>query len=168
MKNLLLIAFLSAFCLSLNAQEFEIPDTIALNNEADYKKHETNVLNAINWVQATPIGEQKNKRKEVNAFLFKWMSGSPNVTIELSQDLVPFMDCSDCLVSFMNGWTKFSLENNYSKNKLDCALAATNHTIEFYTKNKNELGKIDSIEKLSKRKSKGKLKAYIKSKLPTK
>lgn len=154
----LLVSFIS---INLYAQEFEIPENVKLENQEDYKKYEQDILNAINWTQETPLREQESKRKEINAFLIKWMSGSPTVSIELSQDLVPFMDSAECLMSFMNGWTKYSLENNYSKDKVECAFAATNHTINFYKKNKKELGRISSIEKLIKKKKKERLKSYL-------
>ena len=93
----------------------------------------------------------------------KWMSGSPTVSIELVSGIVP-LDCADCLMSFMSGWTKYSLENDYSKNKVECAVAGAENAIEFYEKNKSELGKNSDMEKLIKQKKKGKLKKYIESK----
>lgn len=91
------------------------------------------------------------------------MSGSPTVSIELVSGIVPF-DCADCLMSFMSGWTEYSLENNYSKNKVECAVAGAENAIEFYIKNKSELGKNSDMEKLIKQQKKGKLEKYISSK----
>lgn len=64
----------------------------------------------------------------------------------------------------MSGWTKYSLENDYSKNKIECAVAGAENAIEFYEKNKSELGKISDMEKLKKQQKKGNLKKYIESK----
>jgi hypothetical protein len=68
------------------------------------------------------------------------------------------------LMSFMSGWTKYSLKNDYSKNKVACALAGAEYAIKFYKKNKSEIGKNADMDKLIKRKNKGKLKKYIESK----
>lgn len=145
------------------AQEVEIPNDLKLETPEDYKKTEQLVLNAAEWLLKTPISENTSKRKEINTFLMKWMSGSPTVSIELVSGIVP-LDCGDCLMLFMSGWTKYSLENDYSKNKVKCAVAGAENAIKFYTQNKSELGKNSDMEKLIKQKHKGKLEKYIESK----
>jgi hypothetical protein len=159
-KTLILLLFVST---NLMAQEVEISNDLKLENAEDYKKTEQLVLNCTDWIMKTPISESPEKRKSINAFLMKWMSGSPSVSIELVSGIVP-LDCGDCLMSFMSGWTKYSLENNYSKNKIECAVAGAKNAIEFYEKNKSELGKNSDMEKLIKQKKKGKLKKYIETK----
>jgi len=159
-KMLICLLFVST---SLLAQEVEIPNDLKLENAEDYKKTEQLVLNSTEWLLKTPISENQSKRKEINAFLMKWMSGSPTVSIELVSGIVP-LDCADCLMSFMSGWIKYSLENNYSKDKVECAVAGAENAVEFYKKNKSELGKNSDMEKLMKQQKKGKLKKYIKSK----
>ncbi|PHR46231.1 MAG: hypothetical protein COA32_11805 [Fluviicola sp.] len=159
-KALFLLLFISA---SLLAQEVEIPNDIKLEKAEDYKKSEKLVLSSTQWLLNTPVSESPEKRKEINAFLMKWLNGSPTVSIELVSGIVP-LDCGDCLISFMSGWAKYSLENDYSKNKVECAMAGVENAIEFYKKNKSELGKNSDMEKLIKQKKKGKLKEYIESK----
>ena len=159
-KSLIFLLFVST---SLLAQEVEIPNDIKLENAEDYKKTEQLVLDCSEWLLKTPIAENPGKRKEVNAFLMKWMSGSPTVSIELVSGIVP-LDCANCLMSFMSGWTKHSLENDYSKDKIECAVAGAENAIEFYKKNKSVLGKNSDMEKLMKQQKKGKLKKYIESK----
>lgn len=159
-KTLVILLFLST---SLTAQEVAIPKDLKLDNADDYKKTEQLVINASNWLLKTPILENPDKRKEINAFLMKWMTGSPTVSIELVSGIVP-LDCGECLMLFLSGWTTFSLENDYSKNKIDGAVAGAENTIAFYEKNKSALGKNSDMEKLIKQKKKGKLKSYIESK----
>lgn len=142
------------------AQEPKTPANIVLETRDDYIASEKLVLESIEWAQNTPLTSSPAKRKEVNAFLFKWMSGSPTVTIDLVGGLIP-ADCSECLMSFLNGWVKYSLENDYSDNKVDCAMAGVESTIAFYEKNKSALGKQSDIEKLIKRKNKGQLRKYV-------
>lgn len=148
---------------SLLAQEVNIPKDLKFENAEDYKKTEPLVLRATEWLVKTPVSENPDKRKEINAFLMKWMTGSPTVSIELVSGIVP-LDCADCLMSFMSGWTTYSLENNYSKNKVDGAVAGAENAIEFYLNNKSELGKNSDMEKLIKQQKKGKLPEYIESK----
>ncbi len=159
-KTLIFLLFVST---NLLAQEVEIPTDLKLESAEDFQKTEQLVLNSADWLLKTPISENAGKRKNINAFLMKWMSGSPTVSIELVSGIVP-LDCADCLMSFMSGWTKYSLKNNYSKNKVECALAGAENAIEFYKKNKSKLGKNSDMEKLIKQEKKGKLKKYIASK----
>lgn len=55
--------------------------------------------------------ENIEKRKQINTFLMQWMSGSPTLTIVVVPGIVP-SGCSNCLMSFLSGWIKYSLENN--------------------------------------------------------
>lgn len=159
-KMLICLLFVST---SLLAQDIEIPNDLKLENAEDYQKTEDLVLKCTEWILNTPITENPNKRKEINAFLIKWMSGSPTVSIVLVTGIVPF-DCAECLMLFMSGWTKYSLENGYSKNDVECAVAGAENAIEFYIRNKKHLKKNSDMEKLIKQQKKGKLKKYIESK----
>ena len=91
------------------------------------------------------------------------MTGSPNVSIELSEKIVTYMDCGECLMMFMGGWTKYALESKDFKNKVKGNLAGTESVIKFYLLNKNSLGQNKSIEKFIKLKRENKLEEYIKS-----
>ncbi|MEO1654511.1 MAG: hypothetical protein AAFU64_13280 [Bacteroidota bacterium] len=145
------------------AQEINIPQDIKLKSKDDFKKSEALLLKSIDWYLNTPLSQEPAKRKEISTFAIKWMTGSPLVSIELVPGIVP-MDCAECLMAFLGGWTKYSLENNYSKDKIEGALAGLESTIVFYQKNKTELGKKSDIEKLIKQKEKGKLRKYVESK----
>lgn len=163
MKSKIILLWFLCLSVGITAQEFQIPANVTFDSEADYAKYEQDVLKAIEWSISTPVSEQQTKRKAVNAFLMQWMTGSPTVTLEISQAIVPYMDCPDCLMAFLNGWTKYSLENDYSKDRLASVMAGTNHTIDFYERNKKDLGRNNEIEKLIRKKKKGELESYIKS-----
>src|SRR5690606_35902015 len=147
----------------LTAQEFNVPANVSYESEADYFNQEQQVLSAIDWLMTTPVSEQQAKRKSVNAYLMQWMTGSPNVTIEISQAVVPFMECADCLMAFLAGWTKYSLENEYSKDRFASAMAGINQTIVFYESNKKALSRNAELEKLIKKQKKGELESHIQS-----
>ncbi len=163
MKNLLTLIALLFIGMNSVAQDLDIPQNLELKTEADYKKLEPLVLQSIDWLQNEPMEKNEAKRKEVNAFLVQWMSGTPSVSIGIVADLVP-LECADCMVAFMCGWTKYSLENNYSKDNLQCAQRGVERTIAFYKKNKKALGKNKEVENLISLQKKGKLKAFIVSK----
>lgn len=162
MKTLFLSLALSLFAISLSAQDFEVPKKFKPKNKKEYAEYEPAVIQAIDWLQETPLSEQAAKRKDVNAFVMLWLSGSPEVSISLKPDIITFMECADCLMVFMGGWAKYSLENK-DKDELKGSLAGVEKVIEFYTNNKAHIGKNKGVEKFIKLKEKGKLENYIKS-----
>ncbi|MGD1848029.1 MAG: hypothetical protein ACFB10_21760 [Salibacteraceae bacterium] len=162
MKSIVLLSFSLLFSVGLMAQAWEVPSYIKLEEAADYAKYENDVIKCINWLQVTPLGQQNDKRKAANAFFMLWITGSPNVTIELQGDMVPFMKSSpEMLTVFMGGWTKYALENKDFDNKVMGNMAGIEAVIDFYERNRNHFKKDKKIEKFIKMKADGKLKSFI-------
>lgn len=155
------LSLLIVFCFYQGfTQEYSVPKDYAFESKEDYTRYQQAVLDGIDWLIETPVAEEPAKRKEINAFVLEWLTGSPTVTIELSEDIVTFMDCPDCLMIFMGGWTKYTLEQE-DKNKIQGNLAGIKTLIRFYENNKTELGRSSAIEKYSKLLKKDKLEDYI-------
>lgn len=161
MKKILFLSIFSLSFLFLQAQDFQLPEDYTLEEKEDYSKYEADVLKAIDWLKDNPVNEDKAYRKKVNAFVLKWAMGSPTVSIMIRPNVVPYSDNSDLLLTFLGGWVKYSIENNHSKDDDACAYAGTLHVLEFYKKNKKEIGKQKDLEKFIKKESKGKLEKYI-------
>jgi len=145
---LLLISFSTTF-----AQDFYVPNNPTLENEVDYKKQEKNVVDGINWLENTEVGKQSEKRIKANAFILKWMMGTPTITIGV-QDFQSELTRknSDLLITFLGGWSKFAIENPTEKdNQLKCNLAGFQSLLKVYTLNKGVGMKKDKkVEKLIK------------------
>lgn len=153
MKSIKLIAILLLFGQMAFAQDFEVPENVHLEKEADYLKYEADVLNGINWLENTGINEQLNKRKNTNAFLMKWILGTPTITIGLQVFQTELTKKnSDLLLSFLGGWTKFAIENPSEKDDVIKAnIAGFQSLIKVYSANKgNGIKKDKKIEKLIK------------------
>ncbi len=162
MKTITLTLILTIISVGLFSQDFEVPKNYKLDKAEDYAPYEQDVVKCFDWLMKTLVNEQTAKRKEANAFLLKWLSGSPNVSIKIKQEIVTFIGTSpDLLMIFMGGWAKYSLESKDFKNKIAGSMAGIESVIEFYTKNKDFLTKDKNVEKYIKMKEKGTLKAYI-------
>lgn len=162
MKSTISTLILTIISIGLFSQDFEVPKNYKLDKAEDYAPYERDVVKCFDWLMKTSLNEQTAKRKEANTFLLKWLSGSPNVSIEIKQEIVTFMGTSpDLLMIFMGGWAKYSLESKDFKNKIAGSMARIESVIEFYTKNKNFMTKDKNVEKYIKMKDKGTLKAYI-------
>lgn len=161
MKLILSTALVLSLALSLSAQEYEVPK-YNLKKAGDFAQYEKDVIGAVNWLMDTPVDAQPDKRKEVNKFLVEWISGSPNVSIEIKQEIVTFMSPNaDLLVIYMGGWTKYVLETK-DTDKQKGTLNGLEYVIQFYQKNKDKLKRDKNVEKYIGMKEKGKLEDFVK------
>ena len=162
MKTIISILILMTISLGLFAQDFSIPKDYKLDKAEDYASYEQDVIKCFDWLMQTPIHGQTAKRKDANTFLLKWLSGSPNVHIEIKQEIVTFMGTSpDLLMVFMGGWAKYSLESKDFDNKIKGSKAGIEAVIDFYNANREFMTKDKNVEKYVKMKNKGTLDGYI-------
>ncbi|MFN8256068.1 MAG: hypothetical protein U0W24_10295 [Bacteroidales bacterium] len=162
MKNLCFIALFCLFPFVINAQEFEVPQNFKFDKLEDYAGYKSEILKCIDWLQTTPVNENAQKRKDANAFLLAWVSGSPDVRIEIKPEIVNFVESSpELLMAFIGGWTKYAIEKKDENNKVAGNLAGVNAVMDFYVKNKSVLKKDKNVEKYLKMKEKGTLEEYI-------
>ena len=162
-KTFTISVLLTLFATVINAQNFEVPKNYVLNIAADYAKYEKDIIACANWMENTPLNVDEQKRIEANTFLMKWLTGSPTVSINLNADIV--VKCtdknSDLLMLFLAGWTRYSLENNYSKDQQIGYFEGFKSMINVY--NKGILIKKDKdLESLIALYNKGELEAWIK------
>jgi hypothetical protein len=115
MRKILLAACLFATIVSI-AQDYTVPVNYSLVSKEDYTKYEKDVIDAAKWLVNTPLDEQKHKRQQVSAFIFKWINGSPTVSVELNTNIMDLDEKNPgMLIIFMASCAKYVLENNYSK-----------------------------------------------------
>jgi hypothetical protein len=92
MKRVIGILWFTVLAFSSIAQEFEAPKNYVLSKKEDYVKYEADILKSIDWLTTTPLNINLEKRKVVNTFVMKWLTGSPNISISIKPEIVNFMD----------------------------------------------------------------------------
>ncbi|MBS9766998.1 MAG: tetratricopeptide repeat protein [Flavobacteriaceae bacterium] len=135
-----------------------------LKTKEDYAKYEQVVIDGCRWLMETPIDETPEKRRAMSMFLLQWIAGSPNVSVKLSEKIVTYADCADCVVIFMSSWASYALQTK-DNNEFMGSLKGTESVIKFYEKNKKSLGENEAVEEYIKLKKDNKLEEYIKSNL---
>jgi hypothetical protein len=165
MKNFFTLIALSIFSLNVFSQSFQVPKNYKLENKDDYARYEKSIVECIDWLLATPISQETEKRQAANDFLVKWLSGSPDVSVDIEQQIVTFVDSPEYLLMFMGGWAKYAIENNDYTSKRNGNIAGIEAVIEFYNKNKELIGKNKNVEKYVKLKENGELEKFIQSKI---
>lgn len=134
------------------------------STKEEFAASEKNVIATIDWLEKTPFNTEENKRKNQQALLFTWLSNSPTVTVELDENIVTFMKKNpDLLITFMGGWTKYCLQNNYSKDKVQGSIEGIKSVIRVYKS--QTLKKDKEVEKYIALEEKGELENWVKSTL---
>lgn len=102
-------------------------------SESDYKAMEKNVLASIDWMENTPMDQEPEKHKQQYEYLIAWISGSPDITIDLKANIVKFSEKNpELLIVFMGGWVRYALQNNYSNDTFQGNLAGLKSVVKVY------------------------------------
>jgi hypothetical protein len=156
---------------SVNAQDWKMPEDLTLEKEEDYAKYKNDVLACIDWLEKTPQNTKEEARKEANAFLLVWITGSPDVSIELNGDIVTFLgseEQAELLLTFMGGWTRYALtDKDGGKDAVQGNLAGLRSVIKVY-RDVGGVKKNKEVDKLVKLEKDGKLEDWVKEKLKKK
>lgn len=162
MKQLIFLTLLTCSMATTQAQTFEVPQNVKFEKPEDYAGYEKEVIQAVNWLASNGPDTQTAKRKEVSAFLLMYLTGTPDVSIDINASILTFMESSpDMLMLFMGGWAKHALENK-DKSAVNGNLAGLDAVMDYYSNYKASMTKDKNIEKFIKLKSKGKLKDFVK------
>lgn len=166
MKKLLFVYILFVGLFNLNAQnssnpKFNVPEQYTLVAPEDYTKYEPQLMQTIDWYLWRSMAFDADKRKSANEFFIKWVTGSPTVTVDIHTDIVNFIDTTpELLIPFTMGWVKYSIDNNYSKDRIKACSAGIRTAVDYYNKNRSFFTKNENIEKYDKMKE-DKLEKYI-------
>jgi hypothetical protein len=157
MKSLLLTALASLFVFGLQAQTFQPPADFKLEKPEDYAKYEGDVVKCYQWLKATAPGESQREKDAANKFMITWILGSQNLSVEINPKIVTFMETSPELLSiYLGAWANYSINNDYSQDKVKCTRAAINAVIEYYQDNSDTIKKDSNIEEFIEMKKKDK------------
>jgi hypothetical protein len=166
MKKLLLsFAFVALITFSAIAQtKFEMPQNIQLKSDADYAKYEADIINAAKWLEETDLDKETKKRQEVNAFVMNWLTGTPNVSVDITEPILKLYEGNrELLAIYLASYSRNFLENKTSATKLTAIKAGLTSIVNVYKKG-IALNKNKEMEKLVKSYDQGKLDEYIKIK----
>lgn len=151
------------FQISATAQEFEVPTYYKFDNIEDYGFYRDDVLNAIGWLESTPLNEETEKREQVNYFLLQWLSGSPSISINIHPYVMELSEENpEFLMVFMGGWAKNQMQYD-EKNNLKLNMRGIYAILKLYKMggaNKNK-----TLENLIKLEEKGSLEKWVQEKI---
>lgn len=165
MRKLFLVILLFFSYLGYAQHDIKVPVNYKLENKADYTKYEEKFIECVDWLLNTPVDKHEAKRKEVNAFLIAWMAGSPDVSIELTAEVVSFAEQADALIIFMAAWTKYAIQTKNYDDILQLNLHGIKAVITLYKRNKKQMGECIPIEQYIEMEENGLLEAQVNKRL---
>jgi hypothetical protein len=157
---LLLIACLS-FSIGIRAQTDNLLQSPLPTTKEEFTASEPRVVNTVNYLETTPIDKQGDAWRIQAALLMAWLTNSPEVSIEINAKTVTFAKKNpELMMIFMGGWTRYVLQNGYSKDKVQANLGGIKSAIKVY-KLGNGLKKDKEMERLIKLDDSGGLEAWV-------
>ena len=157
MKKLALIVLGVLLMQGVNAQKFVIPTIPGNIEKSEYAKYTQDAMSCVDWLKSH--GPKAARRDDVATFAFWWITGTPDVHMTLTEDMMKFKD-SDLLMLMLGGWAQYAVQNN-SDDQLEGCLAGVNTALEYYEKYRKELPRDKGAEQFIKMRDKGTLKSYL-------
>ncbi len=131
---------------------FTVPKSPILTSPEDYKSYEPDVVNAAKWLEETPLETNIEKRKEANAFVLQWVTGSPTVSITVTNKLLSYFEKNpDLLIVFMASFSRNVIENPSTFTNNSATKAGLLSVLACYEKSKPKKEAV--LEKLKKDKA---------------
>lgn len=156
-----LLCLATLFTTAVVAQDFEVPADVKLDSKEDYVKYEKDIIRAAKWLEARPIAKDDNKRIQVNMFVMQWLTGSPTVTVTMRPVALDLTDKNpQLLMVFMASYTRWALENNYSKEDQKGYLAGIKSIINLYNLG-GDIKKDKDLQKVIEADKAGTLEAWL-------
>lgn len=111
---------------------YRVPD-YTLRLPQDYIRFEPQVVEAVNWLEQTPAGQQTAQRQAANKFVFQWLSGSANVQVQLQKYVADLVRQNpDQLLLFMGGWARYQLQHPEVQDEVMLNVAGINTLLVAY------------------------------------
>ena len=160
-----------AICLLLTtavySQGIKVPEDMPTTKE-EFVASEKPLLGIIDYLDSTAINKEPEKRRAAVTYLVSWLTNSPTVTLTVDARTTSFLKKNPELVgNFMGGYTKYSLEHEYSKDQVACNVAGLQSVIKVY-KMGNGAKKDKDLDKLAALDAKGELEKWVREQLSKK
>jgi hypothetical protein len=168
MKIRLLLMTCLSLSIGVRAQTDSLLHDPLPATKEEFRASESRVINTVNYLETTPIDKQGDAWRIQARLLMAWLTNSPEVTIDINAKTVSFAKKNpELMMVFMGGWTRYVLQNGYSKDMIQGNLAGIKSAIKVY-KLGNGLKKDKEMDRLIKLDDSAGLEAWITAQLSQK
>ncbi|TGE08411.1 hypothetical protein [Hymenobacter fodinae] len=149
---------------ALAQSAYKVPVGYTLQRPEDYADYSKEVVATVDWLEKTPSTQETEKRKEANRFLFQWISGTPDVSVQMQKYVADLTaQDPDLLLLFMGGWARYQIQHPEIKDPVVLNTEGIKTVLKAYQTNGTKRNKhLDSLVELN---AKGTLTAWVKKQL---
>ncbi|MCD6064798.1 MAG: hypothetical protein K0R82_2709 [Flavipsychrobacter sp.] len=109
-----------------------LPAEMVIDQRLNYDQHRSLVIPCIEWLQRTPLTEDKNERRRVDNFIMYWLQKTTDVIVTMPDYLVKFQSINnEFYFLYTGGWIKYALQT-HDTNRVNCFLAGVNSMLDYY------------------------------------
>ncbi|QJX48015.1 hypothetical protein HMJ29_14135 [Hymenobacter taeanensis] len=161
---LLAFALLSAAPAVLAQSAYKVPTNYTLQRPEDYAEYNKEVVATVDWLEKTPSSKEPEKRREANRFLFQWISGTPDVSVQMQKYVADLTaQDPDLLLLFMGGWARYQIQHPEVKDPVVLNTEGIKTVLKAYQSGGNKRNKhLDSLVELN---AKGTLADWVRKQL---
>ena len=125
-----------------------IPSIEEISTVEGCRKHRNDALRLAKWYLEQPVNPNDVTQKEAKRFLMMWMTNTDEFTFTISENAA--MTHVELMAAYMAAMTEHAIEFNVSKTDEAMYCEVMLQAIDYYKRNKEALGTIESMEKLLK------------------
>lgn len=156
----LVFAFFSQFLAHAQGKCPELPKDYVWNSPEDYRKDTELVKKTLRWLSMAPLNVDLAKRSEANAFVLKWLSGSPDLIMAIDTSKLTFIEeHPELLDTFIHGMALAYLSKGNSISNADAHAAGFQAVVQVAEQSKT-LSKSRCLKPLFKAARKNEMKKY--------
>ena len=127
-----------------NTNGLNIPDIEEIQTADDCRAHREDALRLAKWYLEQPANPNDAVQKEVAQFILCWMTKTDEVLFSITSG-TPL--CEGVFAAYMASMAKYAIESNVRKTDESMHCEVMLQVIDYYKRNKNTLGSIESMEK---------------------
>lgn len=167
MSRTFLLVVLSVWSISLFSQcdAPTLPKEVNFESKADYRSKDAAVRNCLEWLVSTSLDLCTEERDQLNAYVLVWLSGHPDITVDVNSDAMPFFRSNpELLYPMLHGMTIYQMETPKEElNSIDAHVAGIEAVLDVISD--KTLLRTDQFKKLKKLRRKGKLSEFVASEI---
>ncbi len=138
----------------------QIPENAEMLTAKDFETAEPILIESSNWLINTDLDKYIPERKKVNEFVWKWVSGTPALTIDITDDLTKLYENNIQLLNiFLAAYASYYIQHKTNFSNFSASREGIHAMISVYSKGV-EIKKNKRMEKLT-HLSPAELEAYI-------
>jgi hypothetical protein len=162
MKQFFIYLLYSFFTSVGFSQNISLPPVSSLKTQQDLERTKPDLIKAANWLEQTPINGNPEKRKEVERFVFMWVSASNTINVEMNRKILGFDDHNPGLAMIYTASAAKYLVQKNSTDRLQSQIAGLKSVVAVY---KRGIGikKDKNLDALVQADRKGRLKKWLSS-----